>query len=360
MKGTILILFMSWAVYCAGQNRTTKEGLKVGYWQEQYESDMGVMKESGMYKIIPLNTYDTLTNMGEGCYEVKYKGATPLLFYVGRHGNKLAVKDGIWQTTKANGSLYRTDYWVSGLNLWTKYVDDKGALLLYDYLDAVNDTSFYLTYKDQQLYKKAFYPPGQKNEATVIFYPDRDLMISEAEPAFNATFGDTTRHVFPLKVCGKKNLTLLSVRSGSDNIQVDFPAQAFPYALAANDTLTVNLIFTPHPSSLVTADTVTILTSEAQALPYRIYCSLNASHINGSNVETLTQMTLSKTKDRYLLIAPMGTSTAARLTNSKGESKNYRIVNGTKINLMEFEVGEYELDISSCDTGGNMTLHLVE
>jgi len=283
----ILAILLTWTIQCIGQNKTTKEGLNVGKWTDEYELAYGKFTETGFYKIIPLNIYETIRPLGDNIFEVKFKGSSTLLFFSGRQGNNISVKDSIWQTVDSVGKIYKTENWVQGLNLWTKYFDGNGNMTNYDYEDFENDTSFYLTYKNNQLYKKAFYPPDNKNQQTEIFYPDNNLVIPNAEPSFYCKFGDMAVNVFQLKLSCKKDLTINSVSSSSGNIQVTFPFNSVPYKLTKADTAIFNLIFTPTPTSFTDDDTITIVTSEENVLPYKIYCSLRASHIDGSNVESL-------------------------------------------------------------------------
>jgi hypothetical protein len=233
-------------------------------------------------------------------------------------------------------------------------------LTKYDYKDLENDTNFYLTYDNNQLYKKAFFPPNNKNQQTVIFYPDNNLVIPNAEPFFNTKFGGTSVNDFQLKLFCKKDLTINSVSSSSQNIQVNFPFNSMPYKLTTKDTATFNLIFSPTPSSFRDKDTITIITSEENVPPYKIYCSLRASHINGSNVKTLKEISLSITNDKYLLISPMGSVTDAFIKNSNEIVKRYKIKGITKIDLNELKVGEYELSVYSCDTGDKIKLKILK
>lgn len=301
----ILTLLLTLTLGCFGQNKTTKEALNTGKWTEVHE-------------------------------------------------------DGIWQTADSTGNILKTEYWDKGLNLWTKYFDEHGNLSEYEYYDIKDDTHFYLTYKNNQLYKKAFYPPENKNQQTEIFYPDNNLLIPDAEPAFYSKFSDIAPSVFQLKLSCKKDLTIISVRSGSKNIHVNFPLNAPPFRLTPKDTACIDLIFTPTPASFSSSDTITIVTSEENVLPYKVYCSLRAFHIDGSNVETLQEISLSKTKDRYLFIAPMGTITEAIIQHSDGTEKRYDINQINQIDLKELEPGEYALAIYSCNTGGYLKLKISE
>lgn len=355
----ILAFLMTWALHCTGQNKTTKEGLKVGKWTHTYELAYGTFTDIGYYKIIPLKTYDTIRSPAGYSLRVKYKGSTPMLFIYGRHHNKISVKDDLWQTTDSTGHTCRTDYWDQGLYLWSKNFDDKGNLTEYDYKDFENDTSFYLIYKNNQLYKKAYYPPENKNEETDIFYPNNNLIIPNAEPFFETNFGSAAVNIFQLNLSCKKDLTIHSISSSSENIQIRFPSKTLPYHLTTKDTVTFNLIFTPTPISFRDHDTITIVTSEENVQPYKMYCTLSAAHIDYRNVETISELTLSKSRDRYLVISPMGTETNVFISNSQMEKK-YGIHGITKIDLNELNVGDNHVSISSCNIGGDLKLTITE
>ncbi len=349
-----------WSFNCHAQNKTTKDGLKVGRWVEENEGGYEKFKETGYYKIVPLSKYDTLGQLEETTVRIKYKHSSPLLFFYARHDNYISVKDSVWQALNLKGKLLETTYWIEGINIWRKLFDDDGNLIEYDYDDLENDTSFYLTYISNQLFKKELFPPNDKNNATIIFYPDNRLIIPKAELSFYSKFSDISVNVFSLKLSCRQEIIIKSVTSSSNNIQVSFPYNSVPYKLASKDTATFQLIFTPTPISFRTNDTITIVTSEQNIPPYKIYCSLRASHIDGSNVGTIKEIVLSRTEDRYLIISPMGTRTDAVIKDTNGSLKKYVILSNTKIDLEEFQTGEYGLAIYSCNTGGDIKLKIIE
>jgi hypothetical protein len=357
---TLRIFLLIYTCQCFGQNKTTQEGLNIGLWTEEYELYSEKFKETGKYKIVDLNKYDTIRQLGENAYEIKYKGSTPLLFSSGKYNNKISVKDSIWQTLDSLEKLIKTELWSNGLNLWTKYFDEKNNLIEYDYDDFENDTSFYLTFKNNQLFKKAYYPPNDKNNKTYIFYPNNNLIISNAELNFYSRFGDEKANELKLNLSCKKNLSILSIKSSSNNIQVKLPSKSFPYRLNQNEITTIGLTYTPILFDLKEADTITIQTNEINIPAYKIYCSMRYTHIDGKNVETIGHLSLSKTKDKYLFISSMGTVTNAYLKNKEGEKTEYEIHGNTKIGLEKLQIGEYDLSIFSCDTGGFIKLKITE
>ena len=67
-----------------------------------------------------------------------------------------------------------------------------------------------------------------------------------------------------------------------------------------------------------------------------------------------------KTKDRYLIISQMATSTQAFITDSAGTKNKYEIGKNTKIDLKELKVGEYQLKVNSCHIGVEMKLEITK
>jgi len=356
----LLQLFLCGSLYCAAQNQVTPQGLKTGAWVEAYELASGVFWTSGEYEIVPLHNYDIIRSLGEDTYEIRHKGATPLLFLDGRYGDNISVKDGIWQTFNENGSLHKTDGWENGLNAWTKYFDAGGDMIRYEYEDFEHDTSFYLTYKNKRLFKKAFYPPENKNEQVEIYYPDDHLVIPDAEMDFYAILGNNTVYTYYIPLTCKKSLSILSVTSDSDNLRVSLPSKTLPMELQPMDTMTVFLTFMPTPASSGQNTTVTIVTSEGNPKSYTIYGHVQCAHLDNRNVEHVKTLSLSKKADRYLVIAPMGTVTTAYILNSEGGKRTYDIHHNTKIDLNELETGEHHLSIFSCHTGGEVKLTITE
>jgi hypothetical protein len=106
-------------------------------------------------------------------------------------------------------------------------------------------------------------------------------------------------------------------------------------------------------------DTISILTAESK-VPYIIYSNIYAHHVNGQTVETLASIQLSRTKDKFLVLPSMGTVTDATIVSNNGDKSFYKISGTTKIDLSTFPIGVYQLQISSCHTGGRMKFVIIE
>ena len=353
----LLIVFVQ--IQCLSQNNISSEGLNIGMWLNEYELAYGKFKETGRYKIVDLTQYDTIKELGSQHFEIKYKGSNAILFVENRFGNKVSVKDSIWITVDSLGRIYKINNWFQGINLWTKHFDNKGNLVEFHYDDFENNTSFYLTYNENQLFKKAFYPPNNKNQQTEIYYPDRNLIIPNAEFSYSGIFGSNDNNNFRLNLTCKESTQILSIKNNSKNVIIE-SSDKLPMKLLPNNKVEITLRFTPTSSTYRQYDTIIIETSEKNALPYKMYCSMNVAHINSKNVETLKDLKLSKLKDKYLYIQSMGTVTDAYIKSTKQEEKHYQIWGVTKIDLNTLELGQHSLSISSCNNGGYIKLNIVE
>src|SRR5215470_13047000 len=103
-------LFLSFTIYCAGQGRKIN-GLKAGAWREKFIDANHNYTMTGNYKIVQLSRYDTIRQLDETSYEIRYKRSSPLLFYEGNVNGQISVKDGIWKSFDPGGKFRQIDYW---------------------------------------------------------------------------------------------------------------------------------------------------------------------------------------------------------------------------------------------------------
>jgi hypothetical protein len=364
-KKNLTTVFLITAFSCIAQNKRTPDGLRTGEWSQKFPSGygrvIGKVTTEGAYTIIPANTYEIIRKLGNDSYEVKYKRSTPLLFHAGIKNGSMSVKDGVWNVYDSSGRLAKTDVWSNGLNTNSKYFDDKGNLVQCHYVDYDNDTSFYLTNIDKQLFKKAYYPPENKNSQVKIYYPENDLIINYAELGFRINFlykPSDTQYVI---LSSAKETSIYSVTSANNSVEISgsFTAGCYPMKVTPETPAILQLIAKPHPLMYKRFDTIFIKTSEDRPT-YKIYCETHASHIDNRNVEIIKEIQLSRTKDRYLIIPSLGTVTDAVIKSQVGGSKGYEINGIRKIDLSQFSPGTYMLEISSCHTGGEMKLIITD
>ena len=337
-------------------------GLKTGLWTEKSVDAYHTYTRTGNYKIIPLVKYDTIRKLGSNCYEINYKGSTPLLFYEKNVNGNISVKDSIWNASDSVGNIIRIDSWSEGLSLWTKYFNENGDLTEYDFHDYENDTSFHLTYINRRLFKKAFYPPENKNRQTKIYYPDNKLIISNAELSFTINFLTKPSAIEEISLSSKEDLTINSISSKRQFIKITSLTNkpiTFPLRISPSSPIIIKIIATPTAATYQMTDTLLISTNES-GTPYHIYSDIFAYHINGRTVEALTSIQLSRTNDKYLILPSMGTVTDATIISKNGESHYYEINGTTKIDLSVFPPGSYQLLISSCNNGGQLKFIITE
>jgi len=354
----ILILFT--AINGHTQNKSLN-GLRVGEWTLKEDFGRGIITETGEYKIVSLNKYDIIRKFDETTFKVKYKGSEPLLFFYGPRQGNISVKDGEWTGFDSKGILYRLENWEEGILRWRKEFDSKGNLKEYNIDDLENDTSFYYTYVDGQLFKKAWYPPEDKNNQTEVFYPENDLSISDGELLFRTNFLEKKPDTQVISLTSKMPLQISSIvtKQGSLSITNDNKKLSFPLMLSSGQRLRLKLTSQPASSNYIENDTIFVISSDTKT-PYKIYCYSFASHITVKNVEILKKLELSRTKDRYLIIPPLGTVTDATIKAPSGGYRFYNVEGITRIDLMDYTPGKYTLDVSSCNTGGIIALTITE
>jgi hypothetical protein len=268
-KFLIIAAFLT-SVSVSGQGKII-DGLRTGFWTVTYEANRkGVQK--GNYKIIPLTQYETIGELDRTHFKVKYKGFTSLVFYTGKSKGNISVKDSIWNDYDEAGNLREIDFWIAGLNQWTRYYDEKGNLIRYDYRDYENDTSFQYTYINGQVFKKAFYPPENKNRQTEVYYPDDLLILSDAELSFTIDFLDKPTASEEISISSKKDLTINSILSKRSFVTLVTSSNCpiiFPLEIKANTTFPLRVIVSPNSANYQMTDTLTIITAENK-IPYKV------------------------------------------------------------------------------------------
>lgn len=358
--GFILLL----SVNGFGQNKTTINGLRIGPWSVPYDSINDFYGEDGSYNVVTIKSLDTIRCLGS-FFEVRFKNATPLLFYNERFDDSISVKDGIWKTyISAKPEASYISFWINGIRTWQKEFDSAGTLVEHSFWDFEKGINYNLQYRDGQVFKKAYYPPDDGNHEIVKYYPNQQLFIADAEPRFYANFYSNPLVVDTIQIACKKRLKIQSITSSSGNIQISNQIPPKNLRLKGKDTLNLLLKFTPTSKALKDFDTISIKTKERGIIrDYKIYCSTEAAHLDYHNVEKTTEISLSKTKDGYLIIAPMGTQTDV-CVDKPTEKICYQMMAGLTprvvIDLHHFSAGEYLLSIVSCSVYGFIKLKVME
>jgi antitoxin component YwqK of YwqJK toxin-antitoxin module len=355
----LIITVLLTALSASGQDKMI-DGLKTGYWTEYSSGSDDFFKQKGNYKILSTASYDKILEETAWNVKVKYKGATPLVWFIKNVNGRISVKDSIWNKYDIEGRLRETSFWKDGLSQWAKIYDEKGNLVEHNYEDFDNDTSFKLIYIDGKLFKRAFYPPFNKQNAISVYYPSEPLSFSNAEFWLEIDFlnNPTVTKEFSNNVT--KDMTIKSISSIHRFVKLvteNNQPLSFPYNIKAGTAVPLKIIVSPTSADYQETDTLTLITAESE-LPYRICLHISASHIGrGSGQE----FSLSKSKDKYLILPMRGTLLAAELTSEEGKKTKYLVSRTFKrIDLSTFSVGKYGLQIRACHYNGDYTLVVTE
>ncbi len=344
------------------QNMVNARGQPYGYWR--YDRATYGAEQDGYYKIVSLAQYDSLHfEPGEGGavgrLEAKYKNSRASIVTYTYAGDSMSVNDSVWNVyDSATGKIALTTVYDKGVVLWSKEYGSDGGLVKYDYTNYEADSSVYLTYSGDKVFKKEFYPPGFANTKITRYYPFEPLHISDAEPVFNVNFLNKpeVEHVVKIsadtdvtitKIIASNNIKLLNKKGGA----VDMPIE-----LGKGDTYALTIKYASTPATYNFYDTISIKT-KGSAFMYKIICSAWCAHVDRNNVTTMQNIRLSITKDRYLFVKGCGTTTSFSISDDDGKVSNYSITDGniTAVDLKEFVPGIYTLDITmnDCNTEGN-------
>ncbi|MDJ1506286.1 hypothetical protein [Xanthocytophaga agilis] len=361
----ITILYFLEIVCCLAQNRTTEYGLKVGKWIEKEMNNEELEIHTGNYKIIQASAYIITDTLDSNIFGIAYPEheRIPYLSIEGKYENFISVKDGTWETHDSSGTVYNRMLWQDGLNIESASFNSDGDTTNYYYYDFQNDRHYSCYYREGECYLKEYDPYGERVRR---YYPNRNLIIPEAEPEIDIMLLENNIGTYPLKLSSKSALKILSITSGSGIVEIIPHINSYPISISPNQEAEFTLKFIAEPENIIYAlsDTLTIQTLDNDRMvSYDIYCTIFPVHIHGGNLESLETITLSRVKDKYLLLAPLGTETDAYLIY-KGNRRRYHTFMGMetfiKIDIRDLSDGTYPLSISSCNDGKDIFLRIVK
>jgi hypothetical protein len=362
-RGAILLPIFSLLVHVAiAQGFQRVNGLKAGPWVERYTSARGKEVASGSYAIMRIDSFPLVRKLGNDVFEVQYLGSTPLLFFSGKKGRMISVKNGDWTYFDSGGNLIERSHWNMGINEWRKDFTAKGELSRFSYQDFVNDTSFYLDYIEGRLFKKGFFGPKDKNSMEEIYYAESPLTISNADIRFHINFLDQKEDSTEITLSPKTAITIYAMYAENYSLDIRLANRVlpqFPMYLAAESPVKLKLYARPLSSQYLRNDTIVIKASDGTP-DYKIYTTTLAAHLDYKNVSKISSLYLSQSCDQYLYIAPMGTVTGAALFQNGKFIEGFDIKGITPIDLSTYRLGRYTLEITSCNTSGLIQLTLVE
>ncbi len=355
---------------CTAQNNVNGKGQPYGHWM--YDKATYGVTEEGDYKIMSLLQYDSARlEQEEGSYTgrlaVKYKASRADITTYNYDGDSLSVNDGIWnQYDTATGKLMLTTEYYNGIVLGRKEYGAEGGLVKYTYTNYEADSSIYLTYMDNHVFRKEFYPPGTGTNKVTQYYPDHPLHIANAEPELNVNFLSRPLVNFNTKLIADTEVTITNFISNGDIDILNKKNQpvSLPLTLRKGKPYDITIQYKPKPSTYNFYDTIAITTTGSQ-FTYKIICSAWAAHIDRNNVTTLQNVKVSKSKDRYFFIKGCGSVTNFSISDEDGRVSNYAAMGGrvTAVDLNEYQPGAYTIDVTmgDCETeGSGINLKIVE
>ena len=361
---------MALSSVCLGQNKLNEKGQPYGHWKFD-KATYGIESE-GDYKIVSIVQYDSAHFEQEegntiGHLDAKYKAGKAAIITYNFNTDSASVNDGTWNDyDTATGKVIQTTVYYNGIVLGRKEYSPSGTLIKYSYTNYDADSSVYLTYLDNHVFKKECYPPGNGNNKITQYYPNEPMHLSDAEPEFNVNFLAKPSARNTIKIVADTDLTITKVAMDSDLEILNRKNQPInlPLKLSKGETYPITIQCMPTAATYSFYDTIAISVAGAR-FKYKIICSEWCAHIDRNNVTVLDNVKLSKSKDRYFFIKGCGSVTNFTITDDDGKANNYAAMGGrvTAVDLSEYAPGLYTVDVTmgDCEAEGNgINLRIVE
>ncbi|RYZ35027.1 MAG: hypothetical protein EOP49_33925 [Sphingobacteriales bacterium] len=314
---------------------------------------------SGNYRILPLSQYQIIRTLGDDTYQIQFRGSSQLLFARGRCEGNIKVEEGIWKTYDSLGRLEKTRFSIDGVVKWSCRFDTSGQTTQFHSVDFDNDTSFWYDYRQERVFKKSYYPPENKIKPVTVYYPGSVIEVSNAELQFESDLVTGEECYQTVSLLPKTNEAISRIESTNPDFRIftnGLEPVRLPFTLAAGCAQSLIVGILPRALCYRQSDTIKLFTVRGDSLT--LFLSTEAYHITNRRLEAGTPLRLSRSKDGYLIIPPLGTQTDAYIRNDAGEEKSFRIFSMAQIPLSDFLPGCYLLSIYSCNTGGQMEMYI--
>jgi len=260
------------------------------------------------------------------------------------------------------GNLIKMDSSENGILLWTKEYDSAGNLIEYCHLDYESDTDSSFFYKDNRLFKIAYHYPRETYEPTCIYYPNDDLIVSNAEPLMQCNFLLHPIDTFKLELSSKVPLVITKILNSSENLSFLDSNQtklSLPFIVVPGRAIYIYLVYKPTPENSKEQEFFDLVTNTPINDKYRINVTTNAWHFDFSDMERIPAFSLSKKTDKYL-VTPAQPNAVLIVADAKGNEKGFLLYKLTKVDLKQFDAGVYQVLISGCDISPNTPLTIKE
>jgi hypothetical protein len=269
-KHYLLIIFLLINFQSFAQNKLTAEGLKIGYWKDNYYVDGLKFYSIGVYKVVKMSDYDTVCYLKD--YELLFykKSGIATTHYV---GDLFAVKDSTWQNFDPQGRRRSLVHFSNGIVKDYCLFDSIGNAIEKQVYGYENDKFSTFTYKNNQFFKESVYLSNIKKEAE-FFYPDKNLIISNAEFSFISTQVDSLETTKTVELSCKKDLKIKSIKSSSKNVIVKVVNNKTPIYLKKGDSVTLELKYSQKSTIPKKVIAINIDTDEVNVPIYKIFCTI--------------------------------------------------------------------------------------
>lgn len=344
MKLLNLVAFLIVCYHSYAQNKLNEHGLKYGHWNEN-----GI---DCYYKIISFSYYDTVGFDLDSRLDIRrYDGMDTTLETIrvsGFFGDSISVRDGVMKAYDSFGNLSQIIEYRVGL-VGTMIMFSNGDTTTYNhvFLDNIS-ANFYDDYLNNRAFCRQFF---KSNVLTYSYYPYDDLIISNALLFSEIDLTKTSSDTVQVLLSAHKNLLVKAIESDKNTTVLDEKNQPlkFPLSIKRNEVATLKIINYQSQDSTNLRAVIRVNTTPGDKC-YWIFLSTVAYHLSKSNISATKKITLSREKDKYLIVHSCGPYGHMFITDGGSKIGEYRFEgNHTyKIPLKDLPKEKYEIEIGMC------------
>lgn len=349
-----LLLFLS-SKSTLSQNLITPDGLAYGQWKYVYENEI----ETGNYRILPISAYLITDSISNRIYKVKIDSVSALLYFQNKNATSLSVQDGIWIKTDSNGNIIKLENYLNGLEICEYEYDDISCQYTSKNWDYKKNEFVYLEYVDNRIVKRVFRSING-NLKLREYYPNDNLVLPLTYLEFESKFNNEPRITKELKLTAKNRILVQSISTSTNSLIIVPKNFNLPSILDKMDTLVIDIIYNPLSINFSNQGKLIIETFEKTHCSYAIDIDMRAYSFDALDIRNNKKLIISKEKDRYLYIPKFGTVTTATIANTSGFYQEYDLNDITNIDIVNYKIGDYTIEIGSCDFKGSIDISIIE
>lgn len=361
MKFFAFIFLLFFFVSAQGQNKINQKdnnGLKYGLWK--YYDENNNLKAEGEFAIIKKDTIiadEDLLNLESHNGFLILNGNGSFQFN-DSYQNLFSVKTGKWLYFK-DSKLESQDSFNNGIHLWEKAFYPNGSLKTFYRIGL--DTTLTDYYKDSVLFERRI----RLNIDTInyakseysVFYPKRNLCISNADLDYHSTFHfpDTIRILLKSIKNEKIHLQKLWISTSQIKLFDNFNKLIKEdFVVEPNNIFNLKIVFTPIQDSLKEYELIKFCSDSKEHDTFKIYIKTNAAHITSDNGKPI--IFYKKEKNNLLIFAPFGTETQYTIKSKNTILNGYYGFEYHSVDISSIPKGKYLIDFGSCNTIGKRLL----